>query len=455
MDKIYIQPQLYAIVSYLKSAIKDTKMVGVFTSKNSYYNAKAFGVMLNKNSNIKDEKAFGIVKTKNSYCSVPKIFGVMTIPKTPQTHTQLGAFVDVISRNNVVNRGININFDVHEIEKEVNIVPYLTYHFNNQEQIYQYPYITYNQINGLGVNQYPYITYHDSEFGLGGKTKRQWYLNFHIDKWDKTVKCKMYDNTEGFPLKNVHLSCYCSDGKTRYVPMDRLDRDFDSGLRAKDNFGNDFQICVARQENIINKYFPFGDILIPLTTYNDLYAIMCGIFGKAHVTMADDGSGLYFSPPNPTAGITQMFVIGLNIRITNMYGVELTTYDNGLQTTSFGGDKNWLANAMLIKFNNREKFKIEFANDYHGTSYDSSAVVKNALVFGTVTESLPKQSYSFEQLFRTYKWFLYDVKTNYIHCVELTNTYINYFRRQYLDYTNSRHTYNYYDLSKLKYQTDV
>ena len=80
-----------------------------------------------------------------------------------------------------------------------------------------------------------------------------------------------------------------------------------------------------------------------------------------------------------------------------MYGVELTTYDNGLQTTSFGGDKNWLANAMLIKFNNREKFKIEFANDYHGTSYDSSAIVKNALVFGTVTESLPKQSYSFEQ----------------------------------------------------------
>ena len=158
MDKIYIQPQLYAIVSYLKSAIKDTKMVGVFTSKNSYYNTKAFGVMLNKNSNIKDEKAFGIVKAKNSYCSLPKIFGVMTIPKTPQTHTQLGAFVDVISRNNVVNRGININFDVHEIEKEVNIAPYLTYHFNNQEQVYQYPYITYNQINGLGVNQYPYIT---------------------------------------------------------------------------------------------------------------------------------------------------------------------------------------------------------------------------------------------------------------------------------------------------------
>ena len=138
MDKIYIQPQLYAIVSYLKSAIKDTKMVGVFTSKNSYYNTKAFGVMLNKNSNIKDEKAFGIVKAKNSYCSVPKIFGVMTIPKIPQTHSHLYTQMDIAKRVNIKQKATQIKFDVKQNEKDTTIYPYITYQFNNKEQVYQY-----------------------------------------------------------------------------------------------------------------------------------------------------------------------------------------------------------------------------------------------------------------------------------------------------------------------------
>lgn len=453
MDKIYVNPQIFAVVSYLDSIVKEVKSFGVMTMKTSYIKPQLFGVHTNKDTYVKPQ-AFGVISENKTFFK-PKLFGVMTIPKIPQTHSHLYTQMDIAKRVNIKQKATQIKFDVKQNEKDTTIYPYITYQFNNKEQVYQYPYITYNEINGLDVNEYPYITYHDSDFGAGKKSIRQWYFNFYMEKWGKTVKCKMYDNTEGFPLQNAHLSCYCSDGKTRYVPLDRLDSDFDSGMRVTDEYGNELQICVARQDNIINKYFPFGDILIPMTTYTELYAIFCGIFGRAHIKMASDGKGIYFTPPNPITGISQMFVIGLNIRITNKYGVELTTYNNGLQTTSFGGDQNWFANAMLIKFNKGETFKIEFNDEYYGTSYDSSALVKNAIVFGMTTESLPRYSYSFEQLNRNYKWFLYDVKTNYIHCVDLTNKYINYFRSAYLSYINSRHTYNYYDLSKLRYQTDI
>jgi hypothetical protein len=266
---------------------------------------------------------------------------------------------------------------------------------------------------------------------------------------DKEIRCRLYDKTTGFPLRGTHLSVLCEDNHIRYCPLDLLGSDFDSGVRCSDQWGNQYQICMMRQENMINKFFPFGNMIIPLTTYNDLYIILTGIFGKARVQLGEDC--IYFSPPSGASGLTKFLAIGLNIRITNCYGHTLTTYNNGLVTTSYGGDYNWTAKAMLLKWKNKEKFKIEFENSYHGTSYLEDAIVRNVLVIGQSIEALKEESASMELLVNNHQWYLFNVKRNEVNPVGDNNDYVKYFREHYLEYPKNKRTYNYYEIDKYKY----
>ena len=329
----------------------------------------------------------------------------------------------------------------------ISIYPYITYDFKTRLGLSINPFITYKLDGAIDFLEYPFITFIDHTLG-GKKIDRIYYCIFYSNYMKKIIKCRLYNSTKYFPLKNVHMSVLCDDGKRRYLPLNKLESDFDSGVRVRDKYGNELQVCVARQENIMKKYFDFGNLLIPLTTYNDLYATLVGIFGKAYVKVSDDGKGLCFSPPSEISGITKFLVVGLNVRITSMFGHTLTTYNNGLSRTSFGGDAHWIANTMLIRMRHREKFKIEFDNSYYGTSYDQSAIVKNALVFGRTIESFPSESSSYNLLVKNNRWLLFDVKNNTVNQVDTSNAYIRYFRDKYLQYPNSIRMYNYYDLHK-------
>ena len=99
---------------------------------------------------------------------------------------------------------------------------------------------------------------------------------------------------------------------------------------------------------------------------------------------------------------------------------------------------------------NREKFKIEFDNSYHGTTYKSDALVKNFLIFGQTVEALKEESASMELLINNHRWYLFNVKKNVIKSVNEQNDDIKYVRENYLEYSHSPCTYNYYDLDKYK-----
>ena len=63
-----------------------------------------------------------------------------------------------------------------------------------------------------------------------------------------------------------------------------------------------------------------------------------------------------------------MFVIGLDIRISWINdgsndwnnAITLSTHENGLCDTSFGGDNKYKANAMLVKLQAGTRYKIDF-----------------------------------------------------------------------------------------------
>lgn len=432
-----IIPKLIAVIDSSISIKYDPVLNGIIHNRNSYFRPKAVLVKQDKSSTIN-----------------LKAFTVMRLPTKKGLHNDLDITFEVGRKTNVTRDIATITFEIPLISREIEAHPYIVYHFTERETLTEYPFITYIKPDALNVYDYPFITHYDSTFGSGG-SKVQWYLNLYSNKAQKVVRCKMYDSSEGFPLRNCYLEALCKDGKRRFVPLDRVDSDFDSAMRVQDKYGNDYQICVERQENIINKYFSYGDLLIPLTNYDDLYHILVGIFGTARVKMADDASGVYFTPPDSVAGITKLLAVGLNIKITNIYGVTFTTYNNGLNMTSYGGDEHWKAHAMLIKFHKRQTFKIQFKNDYYGTSYTADAIVKNALVIGTIVESMSEQSSSYDMLIKNQRWYLFDVPTNYIHMTNNYNKIVSYFIKQYLLYPHSGRMYNYYDLAKFKLQDDL
>jgi hypothetical protein len=391
------------------------------------------------------------------------VFGIIDNPTNKQLHNQIDVDID-IHRKQYVNNTLMTDIQVERvgktIDKDTTIVgypaeihPFLTYNFTSPEHIRINPFITYNVSQGITVDDIPFLTYIDYDFG-GKNRQKIYYLVLYNKFMDKIIKCKMYDDTQGFPIQNVHLTMACSDGKHRYIPLNHVNEDFDSGARCQDKFGHIFQICTGRQESIINKYFPFGNMIIPLDSYENLYTILVGIFGTAHVSMGEDKKSVYFSPPSARAGITKMFLMGLNIRVTTEYDYELTTYNNGLNHTSYGGDYHKVANAMLIKMNSREKFKIEFDDTYLGITYPADAPVKNALVLGTTVEALNDVCDNYVALIHNDKWFIYNTETNYINIVDSTNKIVSYFKKNYLKYTNSKDMYNYFDLQKMKYEYD-
>lgn len=462
MDKLIYNPQIYGTITDGYSAVTPN-ISGIFTEEKSEVSPLIMGCFTKDVHVNMNNKVCGVINSSSQNVD-PKLYAVITTPDTKQTHkddfkidmevkTKYYEDNDFGIRMMVERIGKTIGDDTTIVGYDTGVVPFVTYNFTEREIIQAHPFITYTLEGGVKVDNNIFVTFKDYTFG-GKTTKRLYYINFFSNYMNKVVKCRLYDDTKGFPLKDVHLSVLCEDNHRRFCPLDFVDNDFDSGVRCEDNYGHQYQVCVARQENIINRYFPFGNLVIPLTTYEDLYVILAGIFGTARVKVGDDGKSLYFTPPSPRSGITKLFAIGLNIRITNMKDATITTYNNGLNRTSFGGDTHWVANTMLVKFHRNETFKIEFDNSYRNTSYAEDALIKNALVIGTSIEALPNKSDSYELLLRNHKWFLFDIKRNYLKVVDDDNQYIHYFILNYLDYPHTKHTYNYFDLQEMEYEYD-
>lgn len=465
MEKSNYKPKMYGTITNSVDSSYNPKNELIFENEtHSIINKKTMTIVSN-NFSIDStlNKIMPVVEYQTNTKANFVLFGIFDTPSSKQVHDQIDIEFEVHQKqymNNTLITNVQVERVGKVIDKNTTIVgypsevrPFLTYNFTNQEMVQIKPFITYNVSQGITLNEVPYVTYIDYDFASEHREKI-YYLVLQNTFMNKIIKCKLYDDTQGFPIKNVHLSVLCSDGRTRYIPLNHVNEDFDSGARCSDAFGNAFQICTGRQDNIINKYFPYGNMVIPLNTYDDLYTTLVGIFGTAHVTMGNDKKCVYFTPPSASAGITKMFLMGLNIRLTTDYDYELTTYDNGLNHTSFGGDNHWIAKAMLIKMNSHERFKIEFDDNYQGVTYQNDAPIKNAIVIGTTVEILSNQCNDYTPLIKNNKWFLYNVDTNYINIVDSSDKVIAYFKRNYLQYKQSKDMYNYFDLQKMRYEYD-
>lgn len=326
---------------------------------------------------------------------------------------------------------------------KINVSPFISNIRHNGINNMVNPFITYYDNKGIQSSIFPFITTKMND-DIDVVKKKVFYVYNSFTK--QQIKCNMYENTNGFPLKDAYLTVYDEQNdKKYYVPLNLVGHDFDSSLRCSDIYGNVYQICTGRQSNIVKKYLNNGNYLINCSNnYNYIYKSLVGILGYARVKMYDDY--VTFIAPEKSSHITRLFVMGLNIVISsNNNDTNFGTLYNGLNHTSYGGDEHWKGNCMLLKLTPGNTYSIK-SFDYGRTmSYKDSDIVKNAIVIGSIVESFPSMSSSYQQLIDSDNWYIYNSDKNLIVKGQ-NNVYVLYFKNHYLKYQNSRREYNYYEI---------
>ena len=152
-----------------------------------------------------------------------------------------------------------------------------------------------------------------------------------------------------------------------------------------------------------------------MSSLNYVHHALRKVFNDDHVTKDSTKNCIYFKTMMTSCGIHKMFVIGLDCKIswknnndkddwTNT--ITLTTYNNGLNDTSFTGDEKHKADAMLVEFEQNKLYKIEFSNKHKGISYDATTEpIKNCIIFGKDVEKLLEKSSNYERLLKTQHYF--------------------------------------------------
>lgn len=269
------------------------------------------------------------------------------------------------------------------------------------------------------------------------------------------TECVIFHSYNNFPDNTKCVKVILDDGTNGYLPLSEIGSDYDSGLRYTDDVsGKTYQICSSYVFNIVNEYFINDNYYINIKNYDFLYHALYNIF-NSRVQMGTNC--VYFTTPQLECGITKMFCIGLNIRITAPNengsfenGVTITTYNNGLCDTSYDGDNKLKANALLVKLSPRTMYKIEFDNSYKKISYDDDNIAKNCIIFGKDVEKLSEYSHSYQTLVDTKEYFTTNDAYGMISSIDSSfSTYyeISAIKNMWLKYNHSTRVYNYYDLT--------
>ena len=279
-------------------------------------------------------------------------------------------------------------------------------------------------------------------------------------KTGKPIECVIFSSTKLFPYKDKYMHVILDNGDTGYVPLAPVGSEMDSGLRYTMDNGEVWQICSNVIYNILDTFLVDRNYFINTLSADYVYRAFRAIFG-GHVSR--QGKDIYLLTPQFDCGVSKLFMIGVDLRITWIdetetdwsKGVTLTTYNNGVCDTSFGGEEKYKANAMLVKLEPRKKYKITYYDSCKWTSYTPEERVKGCFIIGRDVEALPEESASYESLVQTDSYCTLDEKIDVIlHASENTDDY--YFdawqmKNNWLKYTNSRRWYQYYEGKKLKY----
>ena len=109
---------------------------------------------------------------------------------------------------------------------------------------------------------------------------------------------------------------------------------------------------------------------------------------------------------------------------------------------------------MLIKFKPRKTYKIEFYDSHGKTKYLPNEKIKGCFIFGKDIENLEEKSSSYQRLIDTDSYCTCDLATSDIeHASNKMSKYydeVQELKEKWLEYTNSKYMYNYYDVADMK-----
>jgi hypothetical protein len=368
------------------------------------------------------------------------------------------------------NQGIRVTLDF-DTNRQVNRSAYLR---NDTEREIHRTEVLKNDTARLVHNQrniqFETLRKINREIGTRNDTLRRvksnlpvYYHSFYVHAVDgKPIECVIFKNTSLFPFPTKYVKVQLdSNNEYGYLPLAPVGSEYDSGMRyTEDKDGTIWQICSTITYNIFDEYFINDNYFINVKDYDYLYTAMRNIF-DSRVEMGEDC--IYLTTPQQTCGITKMFMIGLDLRITWTNdgsedwdnGITLTTHNNGICDTSYDGDNKYKANAMLVKFEPRKKYKIQFYNKYMNISYDVNEVIKGCIIFGRDVEKLPEVSANYSRLINTNEYcttgdsgiIVPANNKNYIQFKML-----NKMKNSWLNYTNTRRMYDFYDLVHITYE---
>ena len=266
-------------------------------------------------------------------------------------------------------------------------------------------------------------------------------LHIHNDLTNEDVDIQAYTSKKYFPEE------YCIAIKvgrnTYYIPLEEWN-EYDSSLRAY--IDKEYQVDKNLPVNIVNKYFPGGNLIIPL---EDFYEIYTGLLGKTYAEK--QGNKIVFKAPPIISGLTKLFICGLNVSITYK-GQNYTTYYNGLSNKPYKRD-NLFSNIMVTKLIPGYTYELSYSNIFLNYSYHNE-LVKNFILIGYDVEMLNEESWNYNHLYINENYHIY--KDNYIYKIPrhiAGHEYIQFIKDHYFD--KNHLIYNYYVLKELNYESEV
>ena len=252
-----------------------------------------------------------------------------------------------------------------------------------------------------------------------------------------TVELSTYDSPVGFQLPN-HFLLVNND---RYVPLDVVGAEFDSGLRVTVD-GVDYQVSSSIIYNIIATKLSARNMFLKIDTMDDLYRALVYLFGATRVKL---GNGFVsVVAPTATCGLTKLLAIGANLKIDD--GVVLwSTSANGWTSSAFGGERRGLSKAMLLKMKPHSVFRVSFSSAKYVKPTD---LVNNCLFVGSIVETFPEKASSYADLRLSSSFCTFDQTKMVSVDVTSGDDDLDFIRENMLNYSGSDGNYNFYKMSE-------
>ena len=273
------------------------------------------------------------------------------------------------------------------------------------------------------------------------------------DAGDGPVSVWGYPSTRYFPIPDRYVVVVDKYLRKWYVPLDLVGAEYDSGLRVRvAEDGLDYQVCTCRLFNVLNVRLTRANAFINVRSLDYVALALGKVFGPSRVKVT--GSTVTLRVPSVDAGVTRLLLVGLNASVTTDDGVTISTLKNGWNISSFYGDAQRHARAVVVELTPRRVLTFAFDDDY--AYADPTLPVHNCLILGRVLEAVLPEAGLLSPFYESDSWCTYD---------EVTGAMVDYtadpasvaelecFKERLVKYKGGDRGFNYVNLNAARYLT--